>query len=167
VLSGPNAIDPPAAHPHPVSVKTLRFAILLGLLLGGCQPIHRGSVDGPGGGAAAAGELRPGQFVRTVIDNAAFFRNRPLQEGSADMLLQLHTAMRLIQTDPMYSKVELDDGRVGFVPTATLELIPNASDPDNRPPVPDPIPRPDDVRPDPLSPIPPTLDPGAAPIPVE
>lgn len=158
-----NGVDPPRATRHHAILMKLRFALLLSLLVCACEPIQRG----PTGGGPSGEVMRPGQFVRTMIDNASFFRHRPLQAGSADLLLQRHTPMRLIQTDPVYSKVELDNGQVGFVQTATLELIPREPAPDqpDQPVEPDPIPPPDQTQPDPLSPIPPTLDPVAVPLP--
>lgn len=132
-------------------MKLLHSVMLLGLLLCSCEPIRRGPGGGTGTQGPGAGVMRPGNFVRTTIDNAFFYRHRPLQAGSADLLLQLHTPMRLIQTDPEYSKVELDNGLVGFVPTMTLELAPMELSPD-RPVVPDPTPRPGPVNP--VTPIP-------------
>lgn len=146
-------------------MKLLHSVMLLGLLLCSCEPIRRGPGGGTGPQGPGGGVMRPGNFVRTTIDNAFFSRHRPLQAGSADLLLQRHTPMRLIQTDPEYSKVELDNGQVGFVPTTTLELVPSAPSPD-RPVPPDLTPNPDPVgspRPggvsNPVTPIPPGLDP--------
>lgn len=154
-------LTPRTARPYPAIAMMMRMILLLGLALCSCEPIERGPTDG---GAPTRGPMRPGQFVHTIIDNASFFRMRPLQEGSADLLLQRHTPMRLIQTDPVYSKVEMDNGQVGFVQTASLELIPREPAPDG-PVVPDLTPHPDPVEPDPISPIPPTLDPGDVPLP--
>lgn len=124
-------------------MKSLWICLPLGLALTCCQPIQRGPADGPDQGKAV---LRAGQFARTMIDNTSFFRHLPLGGAQADLLLQRHTAMRVIQLEPGYSKVELDSGEVGFVLTAMLEAIP--------PKVPVNPDQPD--RSDQLDPIPPT-----------
>ena len=54
--------------------------------------------------------LRPGSYVRTSIDNAAFFNKRP--KGDAEM--------RVISDDGSFVKVELNSGEVGYVPSVLV-----------------------------------------------
>src|SRR5687768_3874443 len=62
----------------------------------------------------------PGQFVRTAMDNTAFFSKRPSGDGDADKLLKKDVQMKVVSSDPSYVKVELDSGEVGFVPTVLV-----------------------------------------------
>jgi hypothetical protein len=62
----------------------------------------------------------PGQFVRTVMDQTAFFSKRPSGNGDADKLLKKDVQMKVISADASYVKVELDSGEVGFVPTVLV-----------------------------------------------
>jgi hypothetical protein len=64
--------------------------------------------------------LAAGQFVMTVIDNASFFNNLPMGEARPDLLLPKHTSMRVIAPSDSYSKVELDNGQVGYVLSAQM-----------------------------------------------
>lgn len=64
--------------------------------------------------------LAAGQFVMTVIDNASFFNDLPIGEALPDLLLPKHTSMRVIAPSDSYSKVELDNGQVGYVLSAQL-----------------------------------------------
>ena len=105
-------------------------AIVLGLA--GCEtmnrPISSGSFDPlskPGTGlndaAANSTAFRPGQFVRAIMDNTAFFGTRPKGDSDADKLLTRGTSMKVISVSDSYVKVELDSGEVGWVPTLMLE----------------------------------------------
>ncbi len=67
-----------------------------------------------------------GQFVRSSMDNTAFFKARPKGDADADKLLARNTSMKVISTSDSYVKVELDSGEVGFVPSVMLE-DPNAA----------------------------------------
>jgi hypothetical protein len=69
--------------------------------------------------------FRAGQFVRCLMDNTAFFFNRPSGDMDADKLLRKGTSMKVISTSDAYTRVELDGGEVGWVPTILLE-DPNA-----------------------------------------
>lgn len=62
-----------------------------------------------------------GQFVRCTMDNTAFFNARPRGDMDADRLLRKGTSMKVISTSDSYTKVELDSGQVGWVPTILLE----------------------------------------------
>ena len=99
------------------------------------QPISSGDFDPlrpPGSGSnsstATGPTFKAGQFVRTSIDNTAFFKNRPKGDTDADKLLTRGTSMKVISTVDSYVKVELDSGEVGFVPAIMVE-DPNAAAP--------------------------------------
>ena len=110
-------------------------AIVLGLA--GCdtmnRPITGGNFDplskpgaGMNGAAANSTAFRPGQFVRAIMDNTAFFSSRPKGDSDADKLLARDTSMKVISASGSYVKVELDSGEVGWVPTLMIE-DPNAA----------------------------------------
>ena len=104
---------------------------VLGVFLTACDTINRplgGSGDfdplnAPGGGTHAnvvdanSNSFHPGQFVKTAMDNAAFFKQRPKGDADADRLLKANTPMKVVSTDGSYIKVELDSGEVGYVPS--------------------------------------------------
>ena len=97
------------------------------------RPITSGNFDPlskPGTGmndaSASASSFRPGQFVRAVLDNTAFFKTRPKGESEADKLLARGTSMKVISASDSYVKVELDSGEVGWVPALMIE-DPNAA----------------------------------------
>lgn len=70
--------------------------------------------------------FRAGEFVRTSMDNTAFFKSRPKENADADKLLKRNTSMKVVSNSGSYVKVELDSGEVGFVPSVMLE-DPNAA----------------------------------------
>lgn len=98
------------------------------------NPIQGGNFDplgAPGGrtagtSATPAAAFKPGQFVKTSMDNTGFYRSRPSGNANADKLLSRGTSMKVIALNGSYAKVELDSGEVGFVPTVMLE-DPNAA----------------------------------------
>ena len=82
-------------------------------------------LEGPAGGAGIP-TVQPrlftaGQFVRTVIEGAAFYQAAPGEATEADKLLPLGTSMKVISRKDGIVKVELDSGEVGFVPAVMLE----------------------------------------------
>lgn len=96
-------------------------------------PVTSGDFDPlrpPGSGSNLSSAVGPafsaGQFVRTSMDNVAFFRNRPKGDADADKLLPFGVSMKVISTSDSYVKVELDSGEVGYVPSLMLE-DPNAA----------------------------------------
>ncbi len=96
------------------------------------RPVTGGSFDplqAPGGeqtGMTANGAtFAAGQFVRSIMDNTAFFKTRPKGDADADKLLPRGTSMKVISSGDSYVKVELDSGEVGWVPSVMLE-DPNA-----------------------------------------
>ena len=64
--------------------------------------------------------LQPGSFVRTSIDNAAFFNKRPKGDADADRQLPANTEMKVISDDGSFVKVELNSGEVGYVPSVLV-----------------------------------------------
>ena len=64
---------------------------------------------------ASRSGYKPGTFVRTNMDNVAFFSKRPKGDMSADKQLPGNTEMKVISDDGTYVKGELDSGEVGFV----------------------------------------------------
>ena len=92
------------------------------------RPITSGDFDPlrpPGGNrspsASASPSFKAGQFVRSTMDNTAFFKVRPNGDADADKLLKRGTSMKVISTSGSYVKVELDSGEIGFVPSVMLE----------------------------------------------
>lgn len=75
--------------------------------------------------AGGLASFTPGQFVKAIMDNAAFFSKRPSGAADADKLLKINTPMKVIQDDGTYVKVELEGGEVGYVPSVML-FDPNA-----------------------------------------
>jgi hypothetical protein len=73
------------------------------------------------GSSSAGSSFKPGQFVRAGVVNTAFFKKRPNGDADADKLLKRGTSMKIISSSSSYTKVELDSGEVGFVPTVVLE----------------------------------------------
>lgn len=85
----------------------------------------------PGSGIANAkpstAGFSAGQFVTAIMDHTAFFNQRPGGGAEADRLLPRGTSMKVILENNGYLKVELDDGKVGFVPMVMVEDSASAS----------------------------------------
>jgi hypothetical protein len=92
-------------------------------------PLTSGDFDPlrpPGGNVSkpsltASSAFKAGQFVRTSIDNAAFFKSRPKGNTNADKLLKRGASMKVISSSGSYVKVELDSGDIGFIASVVLE----------------------------------------------
>jgi len=109
-------------------MKAMIFTLVV---LGGmvsCKDLKSSDTD-PLNGAHGASNLpgvdggqsfAAGHFVMAVIDNASFFNDLPMGEARPDLLLPKHTSMRVIAPSDSYSKVELDNGQVGYVLSAHL-----------------------------------------------
>jgi len=107
---------------------------VIGIFVSGCdainRPISSGDFDplnAPGSGAnhvnvvdANNNTFKPGQFVKTAMDNAAFFKQRPKGDADADRLLHSNMPMKVISSDGSYLKVELDSGEVGYIPSVMV-----------------------------------------------
>ena len=65
-------------------------------------------------------ELRPGAFVSAAINNTAFYMAKPKEDQAADKLLSQGTPMKVVALSGSFTKVELDSGEVGFVPTVMI-----------------------------------------------
>ncbi|MFT4175175.1 MAG: hypothetical protein QM627_00830 [Luteolibacter sp.] len=95
------------------------------------QPLSSSDFDplrAPGGAqdttaAASSSEVnfKAGQFVQTIMDNSAFYLKRPKGNADADKLLKRGTSVKVVSSSGSYTKVELDSGEVGFIPTLMLE----------------------------------------------
>lgn len=110
-------------------MKTANLVVLCLVAYGliGCFDVKRDSghtEPKPPHGASnqnyGAGRFVAGQFVVTIIDNASFFRELPMGEVMPDLFLMKGFSLRVISPGETYSKVELDDGRIGYVMTAML-----------------------------------------------
>lgn len=104
----------------------------------GIDPLRppAGNVDTTDYGTA----LKPGEFVTAAINNTAFYKAKPKEDQEADKLLSQGTPMKIISLSGSYTKVELDSGEVGFVPTVMLstgedELSPIEGAPDTPIPI--------------------------------
>lgn len=116
---------------------TLAISSLAALSLAACEnmsgPITRGGYDPllPAGSnnapvKAFGTTFSAGQFARTSMDNAAFYKARPNGASDADKLLKRGVSMKVISSSSSYVKVELDSGEIGYVPSVMLE-DPNAA----------------------------------------
>ncbi len=65
-------------------------------------------------------ELRPGEFATAAINNTAFYTAKPKEDQAADKLLTQGTPMKIVALSGSFTKVELDSGEVGFVPTVMI-----------------------------------------------
>ncbi|MFT3990425.1 MAG: hypothetical protein QM680_03340 [Luteolibacter sp.] len=65
--------------------------------------------------------FKAGQFVQTIMDNSAFYSKKPKDNADADKLLKRGTSVKVVSSSGSYTKVELDSGEVGFIPTVMLE----------------------------------------------
>lgn len=65
-------------------------------------------------------DLTPGQFVNAAVDNTAFYKAMPKANQEADKLLTKGTPMKIVALSGSNTKVELDSGEVGFVPTVMI-----------------------------------------------
>lgn len=86
---------------------------------GGFDPLDPAGGGGASVAIANAG-YRPGEFVRSVSPNTAFFKNKPSGDATADKLLPADTMMKVITDDGSFVKVELDSGELGFVPSVMV-----------------------------------------------
>ena len=128
----------------------------------------------PGSGRTAVATrsgYKPGAFVRTNMDNVAFFASRPKGDATAEKTLAGNTEMKVISDDGNYVKVELNSGEVGYVPNIQVTVqqesagLGPAGSPNEIQLYP---PAPDSVVPmvDPTAPPPPTvIDPDAPVVP--
>ncbi len=85
----------------------------------------------PGGdpvpGVGDLSGIQAGGFVMAAVDNAAFYNEMPIGQAMPDLFLLMGTSMRVIAPGETYCKVELDNGRVGYVMVAQLMAQPKSS----------------------------------------
>jgi hypothetical protein len=75
-----------------------------------------------GAAAAVAGNYNftAGQYVTAASNSTALFHTKPTGNAEADELLAAGTSMRVIKSEGSFVKVELDNGKVGYVAAALL-----------------------------------------------
>lgn len=75
--------------------------------------------------------FKSGQYVTAASNSTAFFSQRPTGNAVAESLLAAGTAMRVVNSEGSFVKVELEDGKVGYVASAMLNdsgVAPTSSD---------------------------------------
>lgn len=87
----------------------------------GYDPLGPPGGNAPLATAQANANLRAGEYAQTSMDGSAFFRNRPDGAASADRMLDRGERLKVISTDDVYVKVELDNGEVGYIPGVMVE----------------------------------------------
>lgn len=107
LLAAPFALAFTACNPTGASFDT-----------SGVDPLRppAGKVDTTDYGTA----LKPGEFATAAIDNTAFYKAKPKEDQDADKLLKQGTQMKIVSLSGSFTKVELDSGEVGFVPTVMI-----------------------------------------------
>jgi hypothetical protein len=118
---------------------------------------------------------QPGQFVIAAADGTGLFNNRPTGNAEAETILNSGTNMRVISSDGTFLKVELDDGKVGFVASvmvidsqqaATLPTTPAPINGDLQTPPNSETPLQPNISTSPIVPTPPTkVSPEPLPVP--
>lgn len=88
---------------------------------GDFDPLRPPGSDSIGGSSHGEGAFQGGDFVVASMDQTAFFIKRPSGEADADKLLPKGTSMKVISNWDSYTKVELDSGEVGWVPSVLLD----------------------------------------------
>ena len=104
-----------------------------GLVMVGCDtmsgPIEGGSFDPLVPPGADTGprvvetreQFKPGQIGAVSMNNAGFFNTLPRGSANPDRLLNAGSQVKIISAEGSYLKVELDDGKVGYVPSIMVE----------------------------------------------
>lgn len=93
------------------TLRVLRPAVVV-LWLAACQTVP----EGP------APEFAPDMVVGT--DYALFFRLGPQQAGGADMSLRTNEKIMLLRKEFGYSRVQLEDGQVGYMANEDIQPAP-------------------------------------------
>ena len=94
-------------------ISAISAVIVLGLAA--CDTMTRPITNGDFDPLRPPGSVKPntnpgltfaaGQFVRSTMDNTAFFKNRPKGDSDADKLLTRGTSMKVISQSDSYVKV--------------------------------------------------------------
>lgn len=79
-----------------------------------------GSQQRDAGTTAGNYHFKAGQYVTAASNSTAFFNTKPTGNADADELLAAGTSMRVIKSEGSFVKVELDNGKVGYVAAALL-----------------------------------------------
>lgn len=111
--------------------------------------------------------FQPSQFVTAASNSTAFFSKRPTGNAEAEELLAAGTSMRVIKSEGSFVKVELDNGKVGYVAAAMLSdgsAAPTGELPSGAVQVYPPLGG-DNALPLPSGSVPTDLQPGATPLP--
>ncbi len=66
--------------------------------------------------APTATSYTPGQWVETSMPNSTFFKVIPKGNATADKVLQAGVPLKFISAKGSYIKVELNSGKVGYIP---------------------------------------------------
>jgi hypothetical protein len=108
----------------------LLFAAPIALVLVACDPtganLDTSGIDplrppaGNTGMNSQSNALKPGSFVSAAINNTAFYVSKPGEDQAADKLLAQGTPMKIVSLSGNFTKVELDSGEIGFVPTVMI-----------------------------------------------
>jgi len=86
-------------------------------------------LDTPGGNSqkikvieqSSGPSFTPGQFVEAVIPDTGFYLNKPKGNADADKLLKKGSSMKVISQSGSFVKVELDNGKIGYVPSLHVD----------------------------------------------
>lgn len=90
-------------------------------LSGDFDPLmHPGSQQVSAVNIAGNYNFSAGEYVTAASNSTAFFTNKPTGNAEATELLAAGTSMRVIKTEGSFVKVELDNGKVGYVAAALL-----------------------------------------------
>lgn len=115
-----------------VKIKTITLMALAFQFVVNCQSSDQmanspyNPLGQPGGagfqpnGTNSGSFFKAGSYVTTGANSTAFFASRPTDGTTAELLLPAGTMMRVVKSDASFTRVELDDGKLGFVATATL-----------------------------------------------
>lgn len=79
-----------------------------------------GSQQSGAGPVAGNYNFSAGQYVTAASNSTAFFNRKPTGNADADELLAAGTSMRVVKSEGSFVKVELDNGKVGYVAAALL-----------------------------------------------
>ncbi len=88
---------------------------------GDYDPLMAPGAQRGGGQLVQTETYRSGEWVRTSVAGASFFRKLPRGNARADQLLRKGTPMRVISTKGSYLKAQLESGDVGYVPGIMVE----------------------------------------------
>jgi hypothetical protein len=120
-----------------MKLRALASIVLLCSFLGSCgdSGSSLGSEFDPLGAAGgnpgnlnqiAREKWKAGSYVAAAANSTPFFAQRPRDNSTAELLLPAGTMMRIVKADSSFAKVELDDGKVGYVAIAMIRQTSSA-----------------------------------------